>query len=53
MLEYIMIFKGWPGYHKIEGIGGGLDTEMEDNVSGDEVSIRILGVEEQIGVVQL
>ena len=48
-----MILKGWSCYHEIEGIGGGLDREMANNSSGDEVSIRILGVEEQIGVVKL
>ena len=48
-----MILKGWSSYHEIEGIDGGLDREMEDNGSGDEVSIRILGAEEQIGVVKL
>ena len=48
-----MILKGWSSYHKIEGIGGGLDREMADNGSVDEISIRILSAEEQIGVVQL
>ena len=48
-----MILKGWSCYHEIEGIGGGLDREMADNGSGDEVSIRILGAEEKIGVVQI
>ena len=48
-----MILNGLSRYHEIEGIGGGLYGEMEDNGSGDEVSIRILGDEEQIGVVQL
>ena len=43
LLDYIGILRGRPHYHEIEGTYGGSNREREDDGSGHEVSIRIIG----------